>query len=182
MTLHGGASDLVNGQISSNVVGYNPVVHSSMNGGHAVVDIRENSNHHHWGGHGGDNTWNLALNDRVVLDLALHFGAGQAEMRLGDVDLRSLEVDLGAGQVDLDLRGTPERDYDVKIRGGVGQATVHLPQGVGIRADAHGGLGSITVSGLDKAGDHWQNNLYDKAKVNVHVSVDGGIGEIDMIG
>jgi hypothetical protein len=38
------------------------------------------------------------------------------------------------------------------------------------------------VTGLAKNGDHWQNELYDKAKVNVRVEVNGGIGEIRLIG
>jgi hypothetical protein len=88
---------------------------------------------------------------------------------------------MGAGQVDLDLRGKPTHDYDVSISGGVGQATVYLPQGVGIWAQAHGGLGSITVTGLDKQDDHWQNNLYDNSKVNVRLKVEGGIGQIRII-
>ena len=89
---------------------------------------------------------------------------------------------MGAGQVDLDLRGNPTRDYDVSVRGGVGQATIRLPQNVGIWAEARGGLGSITVTGLNKSGDdQWQNDLYDKAKVNVRLTVEGGIGEIRII-
>jgi len=66
----------------------------------------------------------------------------------------------------------------VKISGGVGQANVKLPRDVGIWAEAHGGIGSITVRGLEKHGDHWENDLYDKAKVNVRLEVAGGIGEI----
>ena len=89
---------------------------------------------------------------------------------------------MGAGQVELDLRGTPSRDYDVHIAGGVGQATVHLPQGVGIWAEAHGGIGSITVTGLQKRGDHWENDLYDKSSVSVRLRIEGGIGQIQLIG
>jgi hypothetical protein len=80
------------------------------------------------------------------------------------------------------LRGHPTRDYDVEGSGGVGQATVHLPQEVGIRAEAHGGLGSINVTGLEKTGDHYENSLYDKAKVNLRLKVEGGIGQINILG
>jgi cell wall-active antibiotic response 4TMS protein YvqF len=117
-----------------------------------------------------------------VLDLAVNCGAGQAQLQLGSLDLRTLEMHMGAGQLDLDLKGHPSRDYDVTLEGGVGQVTVHMPQGVGIYAEAHGGLGSINVSGLDKQDGHYQNSLYDKAKVNVRLKVHGGIGEINIIG
>lgn len=88
---------------------------------------------------------------------------------------------MGAGQVELDLRGQPKRDYDVNVSGGVGQATIHLPQGVGVRADAHGGIGSIDVTGLTKQGDHYENDLYDKAGVNIRLKVEGGVGQINII-
>jgi len=38
------------------------------------------------------------------------------------------------------------------------------------------------VSGLEKRGDHYENDLYDKAKVNLRLKVEGGIGEIRIIG
>jgi hypothetical protein len=64
----------------------------------------------------------------------------------------------------------------------VGKAIVKLPTGVGIHAEAHGGLGSINVTGLEKHGNSYENDLYDKAKVNVDIKVEGGIGEIRLIG
>ncbi|MBV9766681.1 MAG: hypothetical protein JOZ48_17680, partial [Acidobacteriaceae bacterium] len=78
--------------------------------------------------------------------------------------------------------GKPSRDYDVNISGGVGQATINLPEGVGVYAEAHGGIGSVNVTGLEKRGDHWENTLYDNSKVNLRLKVQGGIGEIRIIG
>ena len=179
MRLRGGAAKLIEGTFEYNVSAWKPQIETSMNGSHATVTIRQPERFQV----GGDrrNVWDLQLNDQVLTDLALNCGAGQARLDLGNLTLRDLEVHMGAGQVDLDLRGRPTRDYDVNISGGVGQATVHLPEGVGIWAEAHGGIGSITVTGLDKQGDHWQNSLYDNGKVNVRVKVQGGIGEIRII-
>lgn len=179
MRLRGGSSKLIEGTFEYNVPDWKPQVQNSVNDSHATVTIRQ-PEHLNVGGN-KRNVWDLQLNDQVVTDLALNCGAGQARLDLGNLTLRELTVHMGAGQVDLDLRGKPTRDYDVNISGGVGQATIHLPEGVGIWAEAHGGIGSITVTGLDKQGDHWQNSLYDNGKVNVHVKVEGGIGEIRII-
>jgi len=81
----------------------------------------------------------------------------------------------------LDLRGKTTHDYNVRVHGGVGEATVRLPQDVGIYATAHGGIGEIRVSGLNKQGDHWVNDAYDKATVRIHVEVEGGVGQINLI-
>ena len=176
LTLGGGASKILEGRFEYNMDALKPLVKSSINGVNATITIRQ-PEHVRMGGN-RRYLWDLQLNDRLLLDLALNCGAGQARLDLGSLHLRHLEVHMGAGQVDLDLRGKPTRDYDVKISGGVGQANVRLPEDIGIWAEAHGGLGSITVTGLQKHGDHWENDLYDKAKVNVRVEVTGGIGEI----
>ena len=68
----------------------------------------------------------------------------------------------------------------VAVSGGVGQARVRLPAGVGIWAEAHGGIGHIDVQGLTKKDDHWENDLYDSAKTNIRVKVEGGIGQIEI--
>lgn len=179
MRLRGGANKLIEGKFEYNVPAWKPQIATSLNGSHATVTIRQPERFNVGGN--TRNVWDLQLNDQVTTDLALNCGAGQAQLDLGNLMLRDLTVHMGAGQVDLDLRGKPTRDYDVNISGGVGQATIHLPEGVGIWAEAHGGIGSITVTGLDKEGDHWQNSLYDNGKVNVRVKVQGGIGEIRII-
>jgi hypothetical protein len=180
MNVRGGASKLLEGRFEYNVPAWKPELHTSDIGSHATITIRQ-PEYAHLGG-SRRYIWDLQLNNRVLLDLALRCGAGKAQLDLGDLDLRSVDVQMGTGQVDLDLRGKPSRDYDVNISGGVGQATVHLPQDVGVMAEAHGGIGSITVTGLQKRGDRWQNDLYDTAKVNVRLKVEGGIGEIRIIG
>ena len=176
MKLHGGAAKMLDGEFTYNVDAWKPIVSHSKNGAHATVTIKQPENVR--GGGNKHNVWDLELNDHVLTDLAINFGAGQAQLDLGSLLLRSLAVHMGVGQVQLDLRGEPKHDYDVKIEGGIGQATVHLPQGVGIWAEAHGGIGSVTITGLEKHGDHWENDLYGKAKVTVKLQVNGGIGEI----
>ncbi len=179
MNLTGGSDKLIDGTFEYNVPDWKPIVKSVVNGSHATVTIRQ-PEHVRISGN-KRYAWNLRLSDAALLDLAIHCGAGQARLDVGSVRLRSIEVHMGAGQVDLDLRGKPAHDYEVKINGGVGQATINLPEGVGIWAEAKGGIGSINVSGLEKRGDHWENGLYDKAKINVRVQVHGGIGEIRII-
>jgi hypothetical protein len=178
--LTGGAQQLLEGKVEYNVPDWKPTIRSSTIDDHASVTIAQPAS---VGGLGHVRyVWDLRLNDKTLLDLKVGCGAGKTELALGNTKLRIATINMGAGEVSLDLRGTPTRDYEVDISGGVGKATVYLPKGVGIRAEAHGGLGNITVTGLEKRGDHYENNLYDKAKVNVQVKVRGGIGEIQLIG
>jgi hypothetical protein len=178
LNVSGGASKLLDGTFEYNVDAWKPIVNNTVNGPNATVTIKQPSGTH--GGGSKHYVWDLQLNDNVLTDLAVNCGAGQATLNLGDVMLRSLSVAMGAGQVKVDLRGTPKHDYDVKINGGVGQSVVRLPQGVGIYLTASKGIGALNVTGLQKQGDHWENDLYNKAKVTVKVDVNGGIGEINI--
>jgi hypothetical protein len=181
LIVHGGADKMLSGTFTYNVDSWKPIVTTNKNDSHATVTIKQPE-----GGHGGGKTkyiWDLNLNDQILTDLAINCGAGQAQLNLGDLALRGLSVRMGAGQVQLDLSGTePKHDYDVTINGGVGQADIRLPKGVGVWAQAQGGIGSVTVTGLEKHGDHWENDLYDKSKVTVKLTVHGGIGEIKIAG
>jgi len=180
MRVTGGAAKLMEGSVEYNVARLKPEITTSHNGVHTAITVRQPQGSSTFGKIRND--WDFQLNNKVLLDMTVNCGAGQAHLNLGDLLMRRLQVHMGAGQVDLDLTGKPAHDYEVTVNGGVGQATVHLPQGVGIWANAHGGIGSINVTGLEKHGDHWENSLYDKAKVNVRVEVNGGIGEVRLIG
>lgn len=177
--LRGGGPELLQGSIEYNVPGWKPEVKTAVIGSSTDVTVRQ-PEHQRMGG-GARYNWNLEVNKNVLLDVAVNCGAGQANLDLGANKLRSVDVHIGAGQVQLDLRGHPTRDYDVSVRGGVGQAVVHLPQDVGIWAEAHGGIGHIDVRGLTKKDGHWESTDYDQAKVNVRVKVEGGIGQIELL-
>lgn len=179
LTLRGGSDQLLQGRFEYNVASWKPAV-SYTSGADSDVTISEPNG----GGHLGHarNLWDLEINDKVLLDFELNCGAGKARLEMGDMNLQHVAVHMGAGEVNLDLRGTPSHDYDVRVQGGVGQATIYVPDQVGVRAEAHGGIGKIDVSGLENRGDHYENKLYGSSKVQVNLRVEGGIGQIRIIG
>ena len=180
LDVRGGTSKLLDGRVEYNVAHWEPEVTNENTGQTARVVIKQ-PEHGPGGGGNTRNRWDFEINDKVQLDFRLSCGAGEARLQLGDLNLEKVNVQMGAGQVNLDLEGHPTRSYSVDIQGGVGQAVVRLPRNVGIRAEAHGGLGSIDVEGLAKHGDYYSNDLYGNSKVNVLVQVEGGIGEIRII-
>lgn len=180
LKIRGGAAKLLQGHLEYNVPEWQPEVVDKNNGQTAEVVIRQRE-HGHAGGN-RRNRWDIEINDQVMLDLNLNCGAGRARLELGELDLNNVNVHMGAGQVELDLEGHPTRSYNVSVAGGVGQAIVRLPRDVGVRAQAHGGLGSIEVRGLSKHEGYYSNDLYGNAKVNVVLQVEGGIGQIRILG
>jgi hypothetical protein len=125
--------------------------------------------------------WNLRLNNMVPMDFVTRLGAGNVQLNLGSLTLRTVDLRMGVGNLDMDLRGHPQRDYDVQIQGGVGNATVRLPSNVGIVADASGGVGDIEAHGLEKRGGRWVSPAYEDAKVTIHLDIRGGVGHISLL-
>ena len=179
LTVDGGASKLMDGDFTYNIPSWKPSVKYTSSGFRGTLRIEQPG-----GSHGGSHVnykWNVRLNDKVPMDISAEFGAGEARMNLGSLDLRSVRVNMGVGEVRVDLRGKPARDYTVEINGGVGQATVYLPHDVGVIAKAAGGIGNISVRGLEKHGGQYINPAHENAPVTIHLDVHGGVGEINLI-
>jgi hypothetical protein len=126
------------------------------------------------------NTWDLTLSNRVPLDLDLDCGAGESNLDLRGLDLRSLTIDMGVGSLKADLTGERTRDLKVTVDGGVGEATFELPATVGVRAEIDGGLGSVHAPGFTKSGRVYTNEAWGKAAASITVSVDAGIGSVNL--
>jgi hypothetical protein len=122
--------------------------------------------------------WDLRFAQDVPLNFHVKFGAGEGELDLGSLTLTNVDVEMGVGSLKLDLRGVPKHDYRVNIEGGIGEATVLLPSSVGVFAEAEGGIGEIKARGLNKRGDHWENEAYSGTGPKIHLTAHGGIGSI----
>lgn len=179
LRVESGAKELMEADFIYNVASWKPEVHFDKSGFRGTLRVHQGGNTATFGN--SRNEWRLRLNNTIPLDFSLHCGAGENRLNLGQLDLRGVEVHIGAGRVELDLRGkAPQRDYDVEVHGGVGEAVLFLPVEAGIEARASGGLGEIEVRGLEKRGDHWHNAAAGKGKPTIRVEVHGGIGRISI--
>jgi hypothetical protein len=180
LRVRGGAAKLMEARFMYNRLRLRPEVtyHGGNAGFRGHLLVQEPS-----GVHGGSKRyeWELAFNDEKPLDLEVKCGAGESRLELGELSLRRVEVEMGVGELRLDLRGTPKNDYSVFIRGGVGEATVYLPTGVGIEADAKGGIGDMQITGLEKREGRYVNDALGHAKTTVRLDIRGGIGSIRLI-
>jgi hypothetical protein len=178
LRVNGGAEKLMEGRFSYNRLRLRPEVTYTAGGfrGHLVVEEPS-----HVGTATSRYIWDLRFNDQKPLDLDVNCGAGQSRLNLGDLTLRRVNVEMGVGELKLDLRGAPKNDYDVSVRGGVGAATVYLPENVGIEAHVEGGIGGIHAPGLEKREGRYVNDSYGHAKTTVRLDIEGGIGSINLI-
>ena len=188
LRVRGGSEKLMEGRFTYNRLRLRPEVSYNAGGfrGHLVVEEPS-----HAGASTPKYVWDLQFNDQKPLDLDVKCGAGESRLDLGDLALRRVNVEMGVGELKMDLRrdrpqsaeqaDAPKNDYSVYVRGGVGEATVYLPDGVGIEAEVEGGIGGIHAPGLEKRDGRYVNSAYGHAKTTVHLDIRGGIGAINLI-
>ncbi len=176
-----GTSKLMEATFSYNVADWKPVVDYRA-GGTSAGELKLSQPNSSGSSFGHSvNNWDVKLNDEVALDVTANLGAGEANLELGQMNLNRVGMSIGAGKVEMDLRGEPQRDYTVQIRGGVGETVVHLPKDVGIAASAAKGIGDISIEGLEQRDGVWVNPDRIGAPVTVRLDVKGGIGQIRLI-
>ncbi len=175
----GGARELLEAEFIYNVPDWQPEVDYYVSGGHGRLTVRQP---HSSGVRWGDvrYTWDLRLKNNLPMALTVSLGAGKSELELAGLAVSRLDVRLGAGETTLDLTGDWQADLDANIKGGVGRATVRLPADVGVRVYAKAGLGRIHARGLKSDGRDYVNAAYGKSKVTLRISIEAGIGEINL--
>jgi hypothetical protein len=179
LNVKSGTPKLLEADFAYNVPEWRPVVDYRAGASGGDLTISQPKDSHSFGN--TVNAWELKLNGQLPLEITANLGAGEANLELGHMNLRSVEVNMGVGEMKMDLRGEPKRDYNVRIQGGVGEATVYLPRDVGISATAAGAIGEIKATGLEKRDGAWINPERITSPVTVHLDVKGGIGEIRLV-
>ena len=144
LSVRGGSPKLMDGEFTFRRLAMRPSIHYDASDFRGHLRIEEPSGVHT---RNSRYRWDVRLNDEKPLELNVDFGAGEGRLDLGSLNLRSVEVHMGVGELRVDLRGMPKNDYDVNLRGGVGEATVYLPREAGVVADAEGGIGGVTAHG-----------------------------------
>ena len=177
-----GTEKLLSADFTYAIPSWKPEVQYSDTGGQGDLSIRQPREHADYPQVGDHKyAWDLRLARDIPTSLSVHFGAGEAQLYLGDLSLENVDVEMGVGELKMDLRGNPRHDYNVRIRGGVGEATVRLSADTGVVAQVEGGIGSIDAPGLIRHGDRFENEAYGKAKTTIHLNIHGGIGAVHLL-
>ena len=122
-------------------------------------------------------TWQLGINSDVELDLEVDIGVGDVTLDLSDLTIDNARLDFGVGRADATL---PQEDgAEVMVDGGIGAVTIRVPEGVGARIRLDSGLvGRTLPTGYTHDGDTYTSPNYNRADIQVDVTVGLGIGSI----
>ncbi len=178
LKLSGGANKLMEADFNYDEAEGKPETSYHVSGGTGELDVTQPGKKFHFGP--AHNDWNIRLANDVPMQLKVDMGAGQSDLKVGGLSLTRLDISMGAGQFTADLTGDWKKDLDAEIHGGVGHAIILLPEDVGVRVHATGGIGSINSGGLKRDGDEYVNDMYGKSPVTLRLDVSGGVGNIDL--
>src|SRR5207245_1473555 len=81
-----GSGKLLRGDFSYNVPNWKPEIRYTTSGGKGNLIIRQPDDHKTFFGN-AKYRWDLQLSNKVPMDLEAHFGAGEARMDLGSLQL-----------------------------------------------------------------------------------------------
>lgn len=177
--VQGGSEKLFEGIFTYNVEKWKPFIEFRERGSRGILRVSQGKVSRIPAGKGRNN-WDIYLHEDIPLDLVLDFGAGEGNLDLKGLNLRSLEIDMGVGDLTVELGGAIRSDLDVVIDGGVGSATIYIPREVGVRIAADKGIGSIDARGLKKRGEYYTNDAYGSSEFTIDIEIETGIGSIDL--
>jgi hypothetical protein len=113
--------------------------------------------------------------------LDVDVGAATFEARnLGNANASSIRVHGGVGSVDLDFGGQWSQDANVDVELALGKLTLHVPRDVGVRLEVEKFLASFDQQGLQKRGDAYYSDNWDRAKYRVRLRASTTFGGIEL--
>jgi hypothetical protein len=175
LAVKSGAAKLLEGDFDFNVPALKPALTYAVNGTTGALKVSQGSTSGNY-----ENSWRLSLDETTPVDLSITLKAGDAQLVLGRLNLRTLTVRLGAGDLVVDLRGTPMTSYSVNVQAGAGDTTIHLPASVRISASTTGLIGDSNVTGLEKRDGRWINPRADSSSVTIDLQVAHAIGDLRL--
>jgi len=179
--VQGGSTKLMEGDFSYAIPSWKPDITYSSTGFRGSLTIAQPSKSKGLNANSDNYKWEVKLNDKVAQDLEFVVGVGVTKMDLSTINVRSLDVKMGVGEIEINLRGKPQKDYSVQIKGGVGEAKIMLPKDIGVIATASGGLGGVDTTGMTKEGNQYVNEAYKKSPVTIRLTIEGGVGGIKLL-
>ncbi len=125
--------------------------------------------------------WQLWLNPSVPLNLRLEGGAAEIELDLRDLHVRDLYAQTGAASALIRLPQAAG-ETSARLKAGMAELRVEVPQGVAARIVPQGGLATVDVdeSRFPKRGDVYVSPDYDSAANRVDIKVEAGMASVTV--
>ncbi len=126
--------------------------------------------------------WTIGLNPEVVYRLELEVGASRNRMNLTNLKVSELRLQTGASATEIDFPARAGRTSAV-IKAGAAGVEVRVPQGVGVRIHAAGGLAEVNVDTVRfprTGGGDYRSADYETAANRLDLEIEAGLGSVSV--
>lgn len=125
--------------------------------------------------------WDVRLTQDLPLQLVFHTGAGESDINLADLNVKSLRLETGASSTRVIL---PARAQYTRVDAKAGMAAVNMtvPQGVAAMIQAKTGLAGVTIdtNRFPQQGSTYVSPDFGTAPNKVEIYIEGGMGSFDV--
>ena len=125
--------------------------------------------------------WSLALAPGIPLELDFQTGAGDANLDFSQLQVIRLRMNSGASSTRVTMpaaAGITQAEFKT----GAASLDIRVPEGVGARIRASGGLSSILIDKhrFPRSGSVYQSIDYDTAANKIDILVEMGVGSVNI--
>jgi hypothetical protein len=184
LVLSGSDSGLLQAQFQRNTGLSRPELSYTVAGDRGTLTLRQPDQEHTPGNIVSTRAyryeWDLQLNRTVPIDLSIELGAGTVDLGLAGLSLNTVTVNYGAASGRIDLDGPWTHDLDVTVKGGVGSASIRLPEKVGAEVEVEGGIGAVDAYDFTRQGNAYVNKAYGTTPETLRVHLEAGIGAVNL--
>lgn len=175
ITVRSGSANMVDATFTYNVSEWKPNVNSYTSGSNGVFEVTQPDSNINTIDTRYD--WEFRLG-KVPTNLKVNLGAGNINMYLGGLPLKSLTVDNHAGNTTVDFTGNWDNNMQANITGSVGNTTIRVPENVGVRITTNKNLGNITANGFTANGNIYTNDAYGKSPITLDIKTTVNVGNL----
>jgi predicted membrane protein len=125
--------------------------------------------------------WDVRLIQGMPLDLEFHTGAGESDINLNDLNVKSVLLETGASASRMTLPAQAQFTK-VVVKAGMASVNLSVPRDVAARIEVNAGMAGVNVdaSRFPKTGTHYLSPDYETATNKVEILVETGMGSVDI--
>lgn len=184
LALQGGAppSALMESTVFSRAAVWQPDLVQTLNNSVKTVTMTDKGHKGKaWFAVDSPNSWEIRMNDRVLLRLDVNVGAGDSTLNLGTLNLETLSTHTGAGDTTIDLTGYHGGRFNAVIKTGIGDLTLRIPRNSNMRILVHSpGIGDVTSRGLVQNNETYVTEGFNSSQPVTEIIVNQGVGSISL--
>lgn len=125
--------------------------------------------------------WNVGVTPEIPLKLYFKTGASESILDLSGVKATDISVETGASSCELTLPANAGMTF-VQIKSGMASMKIKIPSGVAANIHVKSSLSGFNIDPIrfNRNGDNYRSNDYDTALNKVDISIEMGVGSVDI--